>query len=120
MAEHWNVAQNSGRQAAAHIAKKIKPTHFIPVFWSALGSQLRYCGATPNGYDDIILNQKDNKTFVAYYTLGDEVVSVASMQSDPIMTQCAELMRRKSMPSKKDIQNGVNPLDVYIPASVRV
>lgn len=39
--EHWDVAQNAGRSVAREIAQpNLKPKNFIPVFWSALGSQL--------------------------------------------------------------------------------
>lgn len=91
--EHWNVAQNAGRSVANSInnpGSKAKP--FIPVFWSALGSQLRYCGNTMNGYDDVVLQGKpEEASFIAYYTKGEEVVAVASMQKDPYMTQAAEV-----------------------------
>lgn len=83
--EHWNVAQNAGRSVAQTInVPNSKPKPFIPVFWSALGSQLRYCGNTVGGYDDVIVqgntDVSDGKqSFVAYYTKGDEVLAVASM-----------------------------------------
>jgi NADPH-dependent 2,4-dienoyl-CoA reductase/sulfur reductase-like enzyme/nitrite reductase/ring-hydroxylating ferredoxin subunit len=41
--EHWDVAQNMGRSVAS-VINGGKPKPFIPVFWSAVGSQLRYCG----------------------------------------------------------------------------
>ncbi len=45
--EHWNVAQNAGRVVAGHIINSsVKPQFFTPVFWSALGAQLRYAGNT--------------------------------------------------------------------------
>lgn len=48
--EHWNVAQNMGRIVARSINDPTSaPKPFIPVFWSALGAQLRYCGHTPEG-----------------------------------------------------------------------
>merc|ERR1711964_769336 len=54
--EHWNVAQNAGRSVAANIIDPSAAAKaFIPIFWSALGSQLRYCGNTPNGFDDLVL-----------------------------------------------------------------
>ncbi|PWW75622.1 hypothetical protein C7212DRAFT_325504 [Tuber magnatum] len=119
--EHWNVAQNAGRQAALHITTNSEPTHFIPVFWSALGSQLRYCGATPKGYDDIVLHgNPDEAKFIAYYTKGQDVVAVATMQKDPYMTHCAELMRRKMMPTKDEIVGGVDVLNVEVPAGVKI
>ena len=98
-----------------------KPKPFIPVFWSALGGQLRYCGNTPNGWDDLILKgEPENSKFAAYYTKGDTVVAVASMMMDPIMAKCAELMRRGNMPSKKELQNGKDPLTVDLPETIAI
>ncbi|KAK6520345.1 hypothetical protein TWF506_000619 [Arthrobotrys conoides] len=115
--EHWNVAQNSGRSVAKHIAMGKTADFFIPVFWSALGLQLRYCGSTAGGYNDVVIdgNLEENK-FVAYYTQGETVVAVASMQRDPIVTQCSELMRRHAMPSKSELQDGVDVMNVEVPA----
>ncbi|KAF2716937.1 hypothetical protein K431DRAFT_289009 [Polychaeton citri CBS 116435] len=120
--EHWNVAQNAGRTVAQTINKpETKAKHFIPVFWSALGSQLRYCGHTPDGFDDVIIHGKTDvsegkQSFVAYYTKGDEVVAVASMMKDPYMTQSAELMRKGRMPKKSEIDGGVDILGVSVSA----
>jgi len=108
--EHWNVAQNSGRVVAKHISTPdSKPVSFIPVFWSALGAQLRYCGNTMNGFDDVVITGNPGEAkFVAYYTKGETVVAVASMQKDPIMAQASELMRQGRMPTKSDIQKDEN------------
>jgi len=120
--EHWNVAQNAGRSVANSINNPgAKPKPFIPVFWSALGSQLRYCGNTVNGWDDLVLQGDTEKpSFVAYYTKGDEVVAVASMMKDPYMTQSAELMRRGKMPGKADLQKGVDILDIGLPSAIKI
>ncbi|CAG8145883.1 unnamed protein product [Penicillium nalgiovense] len=113
--EHWNVAQNSGRAAARAIVharhsplSSLKPKRFIPVFWSALGAQLRYCGNPVNGFDDVILQEKGEAKFVAYYTAGETVVAVASMGMDPIMAKSAELMKAGKMPGKKEIVGGAD------------
>ncbi|EMC98674.1 hypothetical protein BAUCODRAFT_119980 [Baudoinia panamericana UAMH 10762] len=125
--EHWNVAQNMGRSVANAInnPSAAKPKPFIPVFWSALGAQLRYCGNTVGGYDDVILNgntdvSEGKQSFVAYYTKGDEVVAVASMMKDPYMTQCAELMRRGRMPKRSEIEKGVDVLEISVPAEMKI
>jgi len=120
--EHWNVAQNAGR-SVAHVINNSgsKPKAFIPVFWSALGSQLRYCGNTMPGYDDVVLTGEPEKAaFVAYYTKAEEVVAVASMMKDPYMVQCAELMRRGKMPSKSEIKKGVDVMDINVPAEITI
>ncbi|KAL8904370.1 MAG: hypothetical protein Q9207_003322 [Kuettlingeria erythrocarpa] len=120
--EHWNVAQNAGRSAAASIAQpSVAPKAFIPVFWSALGSQLRYCGNTPNGWDDLVLQgQPDQAKFAAFYGKGDTVVAVASMQMDPVMSQSAELMRRGNMPSLSELRRGKSVLDVGLPQEIKI
>jgi NAD(P)H-nitrite reductase large subunit len=116
--EHWNVAQNSGRAVAAHIANpSAKPKNFIPIFWSALGAQLRYCGNTPNGWDDLVMQgQPDEGKFAAFYTKGETVVAVASMQLDPVMSQASELLRRGAMPTKSELQKGADILRISVPA----
>lgn len=46
------------------------------------------------------------------------MVAVATMMMDPVMAKCAELMRRGEMPSKKDLQGGVDVLTVDLPGKV--
>ncbi|PHH92762.1 hypothetical protein CDD83_5386 [Cordyceps sp. RAO-2017] len=114
--EHWNVAQNAGRAAAAHIAGRPGTgRHFIPVFWSALGAQMRYCGNPANGWDDLVLKGDPAEAkFVAYYARGETVVAMASMGMDPAMVQSAELMRRGKMPSKSQLKEGLDIMDVGV------
>ena len=121
--EHWNVAQNSGRTAARSIvtAGKEKPKPFIPIFWSALGSQLRYCGNTPNGWDNLVLQgNPDEGKFAAFYGNGDTAVAVASMMMDPVMTKSAELMKRGKMPSLPELRDGLDVRDVPLPPAVKM
>ena len=121
--EHWNVAQNSGRSVGQSIASpsSAAPKAFIPIFWSALGSQLRYCGNTPNGWDDLVLQGKpDEGKFAAFYAKGETVVAVASMQMDPVMSHSAELMRRGNMPGKSELKDGLDVLTVGLPAEVKL
>ncbi|KIY02377.1 uncharacterized protein Z520_02515 [Fonsecaea multimorphosa CBS 102226] len=114
--EHWNVAQNMGRTVGQLIAQPgSKPKPFIPIFWSALGGQLRYCGATPNGWDELVLKgEPENSKFAAFYCKGDTVVAMASMMMDPIMVKSAELMRHGKMLSKSDIQGGKDVLEAAL------
>ena len=129
--EHWNVAQNGGRVAAGHIVSSssggssapvtsgtVDKLHFMPVFWSALGAQMRYCGNTPNGWDDLVLSGKpDEGKFVAYYTKGETVVAMASMGMDPAMVQSAELMKRGKMLGKSQLkESNVDVMSVGVPA----
>lgn len=120
--EHWNVAQNAGRSVAKTITQpNSKPKPFIPVFWSALGKQLRYCGNTPHGWDDLVIQGKpDEGSFAAFYARGETVVAVASMMMDPVMVKSAELMRRGNMPGKSELRGGLDVLQVGLPAEVKM
>lgn len=111
-----------GRSVAKSITQpNSKPKPFIPIFWSALGSQLRYCGNTPNGWDDLVLQgQPDDGKFAAFYAKGETVVAVASMMMDPVMSQSAELMRRGKMPSKSELKGGIDVLKVDLPTEVKI
>lgn len=88
--------------------------------------------------DDIVQGDPAEGKFVAYYTstyssmiaghsssmlnvmcsatatVGDEVVAVASMGSDPIAAHCSELFRLEKMLSASDIKSGKSPLDVEL------
>ncbi|KAJ5698196.1 Apoptosis-inducing factor 1 [Penicillium macrosclerotiorum] len=126
--EHWNVAQNAGRAVARALVharraplSSLPPKLFIPVFWSALGAQMRYCGNTVNGYDDVVMRgEPEQAKFTAFYTKGDVVVAVATMGMDPIMVKCAELMRRSNMPGKQEILDGVDVLAVGVPEQMKM
>ena len=116
--EHWDVAQNAGRSVARNIVNpSFTGSQFIPVFWSALGSQLRYCGNAVGGWDDVIVDGDPAAAkFVAYYTKGETVVAMATMGRDPLMVQSADLMRTDSMPTKSQLQQNPDVMAVGVPA----
>ncbi|KAK1773378.1 hypothetical protein QBC45DRAFT_427814 [Copromyces sp. CBS 386.78] len=115
--EHYNVAQNAGRTVAHHIVHpNLQSEFFTPVFWSALGAQLRYCGNSYHGWDDLVLQgEPDQGKWVAYYTKGETVVAMASMGKDPVMAQCAQMMQLNKMPSKSQLKDGLDVLSLGPP-----
>ena len=115
--EHWNVAQKAGRIVAGQIVNSSqKPAFFTPIFWSALGAQVRYAGNTMNGWDDLVVQGKpDEGKWAAFYTKGETVVAVASSGWDPVVMQSAELLRLGKMPSKKDLEGGFDVLSLGPP-----
>jgi NADPH-dependent 2,4-dienoyl-CoA reductase/sulfur reductase-like enzyme len=124
--EHWNVASNQGRSVATTINGLPKKPGFIPVFWSALGMQLRYCGNTVGGYDDVFIDgntdpkSEKGPAFIAYYTKGEDVVAAASMGKDPFVMKVAELMRRGKCPSKSDLKKGVDIFSIEVPSEIKI
>jgi NADPH-dependent 2,4-dienoyl-CoA reductase/sulfur reductase-like enzyme len=115
--EHWSVAQNAGRTAARAITHPGEPARpFIPVFWSALSGQLRYCGNTmASGWDDVVVQGDPGEgKFVAFYCSGETVVAMAAMGKDPVLAQCSTLMGIGKMPSKTAVQEGLDVLTVAV------
>ncbi|RDX43800.1 hypothetical protein OH76DRAFT_1360708 [Lentinus brumalis] len=113
--EHWNVAGNQGRAVGKTIAEgKGQPFVKIPVFWSAQGQQLRYCGVGA-GFDDIIIDgNPEELKFAAYYAKKGSIVAVASMQKDPLVSKASELLRLGLMPSASEIKGGKDILTIDI------
>ncbi|KAI0636226.1 hypothetical protein C8Q77DRAFT_1102224 [Trametes polyzona] len=113
--EHWNVAGNHGRAVGKTIAEgKGQPFVKIPVFWSAQGQQLRYCGVGA-GYDEVHIDgNPEELKFVAYYAKGGKIVALASMQRDPIVVKGSELLRLGLMPTLAEIKAGKDILSVDV------
>lgn len=112
--EHWNVAGNHGRAVGKTIAGDPQPFAKVPVFWSAQGQQLRYCGLGAD-YDDVIIHGNPGEMkFIAYYVHRGEVVAVSSMQNDPVVSKASELLRLGLMPSPAELREGKNLLSIDI------
>jgi NADPH-dependent 2,4-dienoyl-CoA reductase/sulfur reductase-like enzyme len=112
--EHWNVAGNHGRAVGKTIAGDPQPFAKVPVFWSAQGQQLRYCGLGAD-YDDVIIHGNPGEMkFIAYYVYRGEVVAVSSMQNDPVVSKASELLRLGLMPSPAELREGKNLLSIDI------
>ncbi|KAH9068159.1 flavoprotein [Lactarius deliciosus] len=97
--EHWNVAGNMGRAVGKTIAGSPQPFVKVPVFWSAQGQQLRYCGIG-QGFDDVFIQGNPGELkFIAYYIQGGQVTA---------------LLRLGLMPSAESIKAGQNILNIDI------
>lgn len=68
----------------------------------------------------VVKGEPENAKFAAFYCLGETVVAVATMGMDPVMVKCAELMRRGNMPSKAEVEGGVDVLRVGVPEEVKM
>ncbi|KAK4050868.1 Apoptosis-inducing factor 1 [Microbotryomycetes sp. JL201] len=114
--EHWNVAGNHARAVAKTIMQKGQPFEKISVFWSAQKAQLRYAGTSrAKTWKDVhVQGNPDELKFVAYYSVGDDVVAIASMGQDPIAAHVSELMRLDKMLSVSEIKAGKSPFDVSL------
>ncbi|KAK2164938.1 hypothetical protein LSH36_57g03020 [Paralvinella palmiformis] len=92
--QHWQMAIKQGQIAGTNMAGKERNIHSVPFFWTMiLGKGIRYAGSL------------EDYKFVAYYTKGDKVIAVATIGSDPVAAQAAEMFYNKIPFLKSDIIN---------------
>uniref|UniRef100_A0AAQ4R1P3 AIF family member 3 n=1 Tax=Gasterosteus aculeatus aculeatus TaxID=481459 RepID=A0AAQ4R1P3_GASAC len=104
---HWQMAHVHGRVAALGMMGRPADLKTVPYFWSAMfGKTIRYAGYG-DGFDDVIIQgDLDELRFVAFYTRGEEVVAVASMNYDPIVSRVAEVLGSGKTIRKRDVETG--------------
>uniref|UniRef100_A0A3B4GMX7 Apoptosis inducing factor mitochondria associated 3 n=1 Tax=Pundamilia nyererei TaxID=303518 RepID=A0A3B4GMX7_9CICH len=104
---HWQMAHVHGKVAALSMMGRATEVKTVPYFWSAMfGKTIRYAGYG-DGFDDVIIQgDLDELRFVAFYTRSEEVVSVASMNYDPIVSRVAEVLGSGKTIKKRDVETG--------------
>ncbi|XP_010832501.1 PREDICTED: apoptosis-inducing factor 1, mitochondrial [Bison bison bison] len=102
---HWQMAHAQGT-ASPEAAGGGRPSP-----GPSLSPGLHVPSARPAGYgegfDDVIIQgDLDELKFVAFYTKGDEVISVASMNYDPIVSKVAEVLASGRTIRKREVETG--------------
>uniref|UniRef100_A0A8C1C630 AIF family member 3 n=1 Tax=Cyprinus carpio carpio TaxID=630221 RepID=A0A8C1C630_CYPCA len=102
---HWQMAHVHGRVAALSMMGKASDTKTVPYFWTAMfGKSIRYAGYG-DGFDDVVIQgDLDELKFVAFYTKSEEVVAVASVNYDPIVSRVAEVFGAGKTIRKRDVE----------------
>lgn len=99
-----------GRVAAKNMVGKSTEYNTIPFFWTAVfGKSLRYVGHAPDGFDEVMVEgdtTSKNPKFIAFYVKDDKIVSVLTLQRDPVAIACSELMKHGVMPTPYQIASG--------------
>ncbi|KAJ8286042.1 hypothetical protein GJAV_G00033900 [Gymnothorax javanicus] len=104
---HWQMAHVQGRVAALNMMGMTTEIKTVPYFWTAMfGKTIRYAGYG-EGFDDVIIQgDLDELKFVAFYTKSEEVIAVASMNYDPIVSRVAEVFGSGKTIKKRDVETG--------------
>ncbi|XP_019908526.1 apoptosis-inducing factor 3 isoform X1 [Esox lucius] len=102
---HWQMAHVHGRVAALGMMGRPTEIKTVPYFWSAMfGKSIRYAGYG-EGFDDVVIQgDLDELKFVAFYTRSEEVIAVASMNYDPIVSRVAEVLGSGKTIRKRDVE----------------
>ncbi|XP_069475226.1 apoptosis-inducing factor 3 isoform X3 [Ambystoma mexicanum] len=121
---HWQMAHMQGRIAALNMLAQGVEINTVPYLWTAMfGKSIRYAGHG-EGFDDVIIQGDiDELKFVAFYTRkqkrsnvdntmtsyvekwrNEEVIAVASINYDPIVSKVAEVMASGKPIRKRDVE----------------
>ncbi|XP_033899875.2 apoptosis-inducing factor 3-like isoform X1 [Acipenser ruthenus] len=102
---HWQMAHMHGRIAALNMLGQATEINTVPYFWTAMfGKSIRYAGHG-EGFDSVIIQgDLDELKFVAFYTKSEEVIAVASMNYDPIVSKVAEVFGSGRTIRKRDVE----------------
>ena len=107
--EHWRLAAQHGRIAAANMLGKQElqsVAEVVPFFWSGqYDLKLRYVGHAEEWDHVYIDGDLDQREFLAFYLQNERVMAVAGINRDRDIAAISELMRQQKMPSANEIQN---------------
>ncbi len=101
--EHWRLAEQHGRVAAAGILRKPgahatraeESYHGVPFFWTAhFGKRFGYLGHADKWDELQIDGSTENAEFLAYYVQGNAVRAVFGCGKDAALAMLAESMRK--------------------------
>ncbi|XP_036359117.1 apoptosis-inducing factor 3 isoform X1 [Octopus sinensis] len=105
--QHWQMAHAQGKNAALNMLGKNTKIRSVPCFWTMMfGKSIRYAGYGKD-YNDIVVHGDDEK-IACFYTKGEEILAVASLNHDPIVAKVAEIMAEGKMLTKNEVVNKSN------------
>jgi NADPH-dependent 2,4-dienoyl-CoA reductase/sulfur reductase-like enzyme len=92
--EHWRVAQQHGRVAAANMAGGDERYVGVPYFWTYhLGKNIEYLGHASEHDEVVIDGDLDAQEFIAYLMHEGHVAAVVACQREAATARLAEAMR---------------------------
>ena len=105
--EHWRLAAQQGRIAAANmLEQKQRTDRIVPFFWSGqYDVKLRYVGHAEKWDAIEIDGDLDEPKFLAYYLKGDRIMAVAGIDRDRDIATISELMRLEKMPDAAAVKD---------------
>jgi NADPH-dependent 2,4-dienoyl-CoA reductase/sulfur reductase-like enzyme/nitrite reductase/ring-hydroxylating ferredoxin subunit len=101
--EHWRLAEQHGRAAAADIAGRGVPFTGVPFFWTQhFDIELGYAGAGQGWKEMIVTGDPAAAEFTAFYADGEHLLAACGTQRDEIGA-FVELMRSGLLPAAGEL-----------------
>src|SRR5450759_2712750 len=105
--EHWRLAEQHGRAAAADIAGRGEPFTGVPFFWTQhFDLELGYAGAGQGWAAVELIGDAAANAFTAFYSRGDRLVAACGTQRDEIGA-FVELMREGRLPAPAELRGRI-------------
>jgi NADPH-dependent 2,4-dienoyl-CoA reductase/sulfur reductase-like enzyme/nitrite reductase/ring-hydroxylating ferredoxin subunit len=97
--EHWRLAQQQGRTAAANMVRPAVPFDGVPFFWTRQFGVSLTCAGHADEWDEVILTgDPDALQFSAYYAKDGRLVAIVGTQTERT-TAFMQQMRAGRLPS---------------------
>jgi len=102
--EHWRLAEQHGRAAAADIAGRGEPFAGVPFFWTQhFDLELGYAG-DGQGWEEVeLVGDPAARDFTVFYSREDRLVAACGTQRDEIGA-FIELMREGRLPAPAELR----------------
>ena len=102
--EHWRLAEQMGRAAAASMAGKGTPFAGVPAFWTQqFGLRVVSVGVGRGGDDSFAVGDVAGGDFTVFFARGDVLVAAAGTR-DLDLAAFSELMRAGRLPRPGDLR----------------
>lgn len=105
--EHWRLAEQHGRHAAAAMLGDTAPFTDVPFFWTKqFDTSLRYVGHATRWDEIIYWGDPAARDFIAFYVEGGRVAAATGVKRDQAMAAIEALMQDRSLPSVDELRKG--------------
>jgi NADPH-dependent 2,4-dienoyl-CoA reductase/sulfur reductase-like enzyme/nitrite reductase/ring-hydroxylating ferredoxin subunit len=105
--EHWRLAEQHGRRAAANMVGPARPFREVPFFWTnQYGKGMDYVGHSTEPDETVIDGDLASGTWMAYYLKSGRVAAAAGMHRKRDVMALMEVMRRVGRPSAEGVRAG--------------
>ena len=106
--EHWRLAEQLGRAAAASMAGHGRPFAAVPGFWTQqFGLRVAYAGVGRDWDETIVVGDIGRGDFTIVYAHGDRLVAAAGTR-DLDLAAFSELMRLGRLPRRAELRGGAD------------
>ncbi len=103
--EHWRLAEQHGRSAAADMAGHGRPFTGVPFFWTKhFDLSLGHAGVTHAGIEPLVFGDLARRKFTALYAEDDELLAACGTQQNELGA-FMELMAADALPPLSDVRD---------------